>query len=44
MPVPYPPDLIGVVFGAMAATIAVTPILSLLVLWRYRRAVRRSMH
>jgi hypothetical protein len=44
MPVPYLPDLIGVVVGAMVATIVVTPILSLLVLWRYRHAVRRSMH
>ena len=45
MPVPYPPpNLIGVVGWAMVATIVVTPILSLLVLWRYRRAVRRSMH
>ena len=44
MPVPDLPDLIGVVVGAMVATIVVTPILSLLVLWRYRHAVRRSMH
>ena len=38
------PDLPGVLLGAMLATITLTPILSLLVLWRYRRAVRRSMH
>jgi hypothetical protein len=44
MPAPNPPDLIGVLFAAILVTIALTSILSLLVLWRYRRAVRRSMH
>jgi hypothetical protein len=38
------PDVVGVLLAAMIATIVLTPILSLLVLWRYRRAVRRSMH
>ena len=43
MPVPSP-DLAGVLFGTLLATMALTPILSLLVLRRYRRAVTRSMH
>lgn len=44
MTAPNPPDLIGVLLGAILATMVLTPMLSLLVLWRYRRAVRRSMH
>lgn len=43
MPAPTLPDPVGVLFGAMLATMVVTPMLSLLVLWRYRRAVDRSM-
>jgi hypothetical protein len=43
MPVPSP-DLGGVVLWTLLVTITLTPILSLLVLWRYRRAVTRSMH
>jgi hypothetical protein len=43
MPVPSP-DPGGVVLMTLLATIILTPILSLLVLWRYRRAVTRSMH
>jgi hypothetical protein len=38
------PNLVGVLLTALLATFVLTPILSLLVLRRYRRAVRRSMH
>jgi hypothetical protein len=37
-------DLTGFLFATVLATIALTPLLSVLVLWRYRRAVERSMH
>jgi hypothetical protein len=43
MPLPTP-DPGGVLLGTLLVTIILTPILSLLVLWRYRRAVQRSMH
>jgi hypothetical protein len=43
MPVPSP-NLTGVLFGTLLVTMALTPILSLLLLWRFRRAVRRSMY
>jgi hypothetical protein len=42
MSAPTPPDLAGVLFLAVLVTIVLTPILSLLLLWRYRRAVGRS--
>lgn len=38
------PNLAAVLLTALLATFVLTPILSLLVLRRYRRAVRRSMH
>jgi hypothetical protein len=40
---PNPLNLNGLLLAAMLATIALTPILSMLVLRRYRRAVSRSM-
>ena len=40
---PHPPDLVGLLLAALIATVVVTPVLSLLVLWWYRRAVGRSM-
>ena len=43
MPVPSP-DLTGVLFGTLLVTMALTPILSLLMLRGYRRALRRSMY
>ena len=38
------PNLVGVLLTVLLAVFVLTPILSLLVLRRYRRAVRRSMH
>jgi hypothetical protein len=38
------PNLVGVLLTALLAKFVLTPILSLLVLRRYRRAVTRSMH
>jgi hypothetical protein len=38
-----PPELLGLLIAAAVVTMVVTPALSLLVLWRYRRAVGRSM-
>ena len=40
---PQPPDPVGLLLAALIATVVVTPVLSLLVLWWYRRAVGRSM-
>jgi hypothetical protein len=40
---PHLPDPSGPLAVALLATVLVTPVLSLLVLWRYRRAVGRSM-
>ena len=40
---PHPPDLVGLLLAALIATVVGTPVLSLLVLWWYRRAVGRSM-
>lgn len=40
---PLPPDPVGPLLTALIVTIAVTPVLSAVVLWRYRRAVGRSM-
>lgn len=40
---PHPPDAFGLLLAATIATIVVTSALSLLVLWRHRRAVGRSL-
>jgi hypothetical protein len=40
---PQLPDMVGLLFMALPAVLVVTPALSLLVLWWYRRAVGRSM-
>ena len=40
---PQSPDPVGLLLAALIATAVVTPLLSLLVLWTYRRAVGRSM-
>jgi hypothetical protein len=38
------PDWAGPLLGTLLVTIVLTPILSLLLLWRFRRAVRRSIY
>ena len=38
-----PLDVLGLIGAAVVLTVLVTPLLSELVLWRYRRAVGRSM-
>ena len=40
---PHPPDPLGLLLAATIATVVVTSALSLLVLWRHRRAVGRSV-